>query len=63
MQQRPPGLFIVSAIGLGCMNMCHAFGAPISDAATRLDAHINPHTVASDCCGVQSNSAVDTEVF
>jgi aryl-alcohol dehydrogenase-like predicted oxidoreductase len=32
MQQRQLGPFTVSAIGLGCMNMCHAYGAPISDA-------------------------------
>lgn len=32
MQQRPLGPFNVSAIGLGCMNFCHAYGAPVSDA-------------------------------
>jgi aryl-alcohol dehydrogenase-like predicted oxidoreductase len=32
MQQRPLGPFTVSAIGLGCMNMCHAYGTPISEA-------------------------------
>ena len=32
MQQRQLGPFTVSAIGLGCMNMCHAYGAPISEA-------------------------------
>ena len=32
MQQRSLGPFTVSAIGLGCMNMCHAYGAPLSDA-------------------------------
>lgn len=32
MQQRPLGPFSVSAIGLGCMNICHAYGAPISEA-------------------------------
>lgn len=32
MQQRQLGPFTVSAIGLGCMNMCHAYGAPLSDA-------------------------------
>ena len=31
MQQRPLGPFTVSAIGLGCMNICHAYGAPISE--------------------------------
>ncbi|QHE85611.1 aldo/keto reductase [Hydrogenophaga sp. BPS33] len=30
MQQRPLGPFSVSAIGLGCMNICHAYGAPVS---------------------------------
>jgi aryl-alcohol dehydrogenase-like predicted oxidoreductase len=32
MQQRQLGPFQVSAIGLGCMNICHAYGAPISEA-------------------------------
>ena len=31
MQQRQLGPFTVSAIGLGCMNICHAYGAPVSD--------------------------------
>jgi aryl-alcohol dehydrogenase-like predicted oxidoreductase len=30
MQQRQLGPFSVSAIGLGCMNICHAYGAPVS---------------------------------
>jgi aryl-alcohol dehydrogenase-like predicted oxidoreductase len=29
MQERQLGPFKVSAIGLGCMNICHAYGAPI----------------------------------
>ncbi|MBS3998187.1 MAG: aldo/keto reductase [Hydrogenophaga sp.] len=37
MQQRQLGPFSVSAIGLGCMNICHAYGAPASfDEAERL---------------------------
>ena len=37
MQQRQLGPFQVSAIGLGCMNICHAYGAPVTpDAAERL---------------------------
>ncbi len=32
MQQRQLGPFPVSAIGLGCMNICHAYGAPVSEA-------------------------------
>ncbi|MGE0098447.1 MAG: aldo/keto reductase [Hydrogenophaga sp.] len=37
MQQRQLGPFKVSAIGLGCMNICHAYGAPIpADQAERL---------------------------
>ena len=32
MQQRSLGPFTVSAIGLGCMNLCHAYGAPVSEA-------------------------------
>jgi aryl-alcohol dehydrogenase-like predicted oxidoreductase len=31
MQQRRLGPFTVSAIGLGCMNICHAYGAPVSE--------------------------------
>jgi aryl-alcohol dehydrogenase-like predicted oxidoreductase len=31
MQQRPLGPFKVSAIGLGCMNICHAYGEPVSE--------------------------------
>lgn len=31
MQQRSLGSFRVSAIGLGCMNICHAYGAPVDD--------------------------------
>lgn len=30
--QRPLGPFQVSAIGLGCMNICHAYGAPVPAA-------------------------------
>ena len=37
MQQRQLGPFQVSALGLGCMNICHAYGAPVTpDAAERL---------------------------
>jgi len=32
MQLRQLGPLRVSAIGLGCMNICHAYGAPVSDA-------------------------------
>ena len=32
MQQRSLGPFTVSAIGLGCMNFCHAYGVPVSEA-------------------------------
>ena len=31
MQKRQLGSFSVSAIGLGCMNICHAYGAPVSE--------------------------------
>ena len=31
MPQRQLGPFTVSAIGLGCMNICHAYGAPVSE--------------------------------
>ncbi len=30
MQQRQLGPFTVNAIGLGCMNICHAYGEPVS---------------------------------
>ena len=37
MQQRSLGPFSVGAIGLGCMNICHAYGPPVSaDQAERL---------------------------
>jgi len=32
MQQRQLGPFTVSAIGLGCMNICHAYGDPVPEA-------------------------------
>ena len=32
MQPRQLGPFSVSAIGLGCMNLCHAYGTPVSEA-------------------------------
>ncbi len=32
MEQRQLGPLTVSAIGLGCMNICHAYGAPVSEA-------------------------------
>ena len=32
MQQRQLGPFSVSAIGLGCMNICHAYGPPLPEA-------------------------------
>jgi aryl-alcohol dehydrogenase-like predicted oxidoreductase len=32
MQQRQLGPFQVSAIGLGCMNICHAYGTPASES-------------------------------
>ncbi len=32
MNTRQLGPFSVSAIGLGCMNICHAYGAPVSEA-------------------------------
>jgi aryl-alcohol dehydrogenase-like predicted oxidoreductase len=32
MQQRALGPFTVSAIGLGCMNICHAYGPPVPEA-------------------------------
>ena len=32
MHQRQLGPFNVSAIGLGCMNICHAYGAPIPES-------------------------------
>ncbi|MDO9146858.1 MAG: aldo/keto reductase [Hydrogenophaga sp.] len=31
MQQRQLGPFQVSAVGLGCMNICHAYGTPVSE--------------------------------
>jgi len=31
MNQRPLGPFTVSSIGLGCMNICHAYGPPVPE--------------------------------
>ena len=53
MQQRQLGPFTVSAIGLGCMNMCHAYGAPISEPEaerllnTALDAGVTHFDTAA----------------
>ena len=53
MQQRSLGPFTVSAIGLGCMNMCHAYGAPISEPEaerllnTALDAGVTHFDTAA----------------
>ena len=53
MQQRPLGPFTVSAIGLGCMNICHAYGSPISEAEaeklllTALDAGVTHFDTAA----------------
>ena len=46
MQQRTIGPFRVSAIGLGCMNLSHAYGAPPApEAAGRLLLHALGHGV------------------
>lgn len=53
MQQRQLGPFTVSAIGLGCMNMCHAYGPPVTEAEserlllTALDAGVTHFDTAS----------------
>ncbi len=53
MQQRQLGLFTVSAIGLGCMNICHAYGTPPSEAdaerllLTALDAGVTHFDTAA----------------
>lgn len=53
MQQRQLGPFQVSAIGLGCMNICHAYGAPASEAEaerlllTALDAGVTHFDTAA----------------
>ena len=37
MQQRQVGPFRVGSIGLGCMNLCHAYAGPVSkDQAERI---------------------------
>ena len=44
MQQRGLGPFQVSAIGLGCMNICHAYGPPVTaDEAERLLLQLAQH--------------------
>ncbi|MGI9217766.1 MAG: aldo/keto reductase [Hydrogenophaga sp.] len=53
MQQRQLGPFQVSAIGLGCMNICHAYGAPVSEQQaervllTALDAGVTHFDTAA----------------
>ncbi len=53
MQQRQLGPFSVSAIGLGCMNICHAYGAPVSEQQaervllTALDAGVTHFDTAA----------------
>lgn len=53
MQQRQLGPFTVSAIGLGCMNICHAYGPPVSEAdaerllLTALDAGVTHFDTAA----------------
>jgi hypothetical protein len=53
MQQRSLGPFTVSAIGLGCMNICHAYGPPVSEAEaerlllTALDAGVTHFDTAA----------------
>ncbi|MDM7949791.1 aldo/keto reductase [Hydrogenophaga sp.] len=53
MQQRQLGPFTVSAIGLGCMNICHAYGEPVSEAQAAkllhaaLDAGVNHFDTAA----------------
>jgi aryl-alcohol dehydrogenase-like predicted oxidoreductase len=40
MQQRLLGPFQVSAIGLGCMNLCHAYGQPMPEAEAERLLHV-----------------------
>ena len=53
MQQRQLGPFTVSAIGLGCMNICHAYGPPVPEAdaerllLTALDAGVTHFDTAA----------------
>jgi len=53
MQQRQLGPFQVSAIGLGCMNICHAYGPPVSEEQaerlllTALDAGVTHFDTAA----------------
>jgi len=69
MQYRQLGPFSVSAISLGCMNLSHAYGAPVSAEQgervllAALDALINEKTVAGNRYNDQANREVDTEAF
>ena len=69
MQQRPIGPFKVSPIGLGCMNLSHAYGAPPgAEEGARLllralDALINQHTVHGPRYSAATQAEIDSEEF
>ena len=64
MQQRQLGPFSVSAIGLGCMNICHAYGSPISeqDAARLLLAALDAGVTHFDTAALYGMGVSETLV-
>ena len=64
MQQRQLGPFQVSAIGLGCMNICHAYGSPISEteAETLLLAALDAGVTHFDTAALYGFGASETLV-
>ena len=62
MQQRQLGPFTVSAIGLGCMNICHAYGAPVSaEQAERVGAADGTEGAGAGGCGAARADEVVAE--
>ncbi|WP_291013539.1 aldo/keto reductase [Hydrogenophaga sp.] len=64
MQQRQLGPFTVSAIGLGCMNVCHAYGEPVSEAeaAKLLHAALDAGVTHFDTAALYGFGASETLV-
>ena len=64
MHQRQLGPFSVSAIGLGCMNICHAYGSPIpeSDAERLLLSALDQGVTHFDTAALYGFGASETMI-